>query len=85
MEKAISIFDRIALGFLNLLVSLPTGVVLWVALNGFPWSVYTWLPAKSIIWFAIIMTLLGVVTNNVLLVNFYGRVWRVLVRWFSGY
>ena len=85
MDKGISLFDRVALGFLNFLVSLPTGILLWVVLNGFPWAANPWLPAISIVWFTIIMTLLGVFHNSVLLVNFYGWLWRALARWFSGY
>ena len=84
IDKELSIFDRVALGFLNLLVALPTGILLWAALNGVPWAAYPWLPVTSIVWFTALMTLLGVISNSVILVNFYGWIWRALVRWFSG-
>ena len=82
-ETKLSLLDRFGLGFLNLLVALPTGVLLWVVLNGFPWAVHPWLPAISIVWFTAVMVLLGIITNSIVLVNFYGWVWRVLVKWFS--
>ena len=75
--------DRLALVFLNLVVALATGALLWLALNGFPWAMNPWLPASSIIWFSVVMTALGMIRNNVVLVEFYGKLWRLLVKWFT--
>ena len=81
-EKS-SIPDRLALGFLSACVALPTGIVLWVALNGFPWAAFPWLPGMYILWFTIAMAVLGVITNSVVLANIYGKLWHILVKWFS--
>ena len=75
--------DRLAVTFLNGLIALPTGVLLWLALNGFPWAFVFWLPAQAILWFAGIMALLGLLVNRVLLADFYGLCWRFLLRWFA--
>ncbi len=79
----LTILDRFALGFLNACVALPTGIVLLLALSGFPGVIFPWLPATSIIWFTLIMTALGMVTNNNILINFYGKIWHMLARWFT--
>lgn len=77
------IIDRLAFGLLSACVALPTGIVLWAALNGFPWVVLPWLSGLFILWFTLIMAVLGVFTNSVVLVNFYAKLWHFLVRWFS--
>jgi len=84
LNLKITIFDRFALAFLNACIALPTGVLLWAALNGLPWTILPWLPAVSILWFTLVVTIIGAVTNNNLLINFYGKVWHLLVRWFRG-
>jgi len=81
--EKITLMDRLALGLLNVCVALPTGVVLWAALNGFPWAIVPWLPGISILWFTLVMTIPGIVTNNILLADFYGKLWHVLFRWFT--
>ncbi len=80
----LTLFDRLALGFLNACVALPTGIILWLVLSGFPGVITPWLPGVSIIWFTLIMSILGVVTNNNILINFYGKTWHMLARWFTS-
>ena len=77
-----TILDRFALGFLNAIVGLPTAVLLWAALNGLPWAIVPWLPAVSILWFTLAVTIVGAFTNDVLLVTFYGKLWKLLAKWF---
>ena len=80
-----TILDRFALGFLNAIVGLPTALLLWTALNGFPWAVTPWLPAVSILWFTLMVAVIGAFTDNIFLVTFYGKLWHVLVKWFHPY
>jgi len=80
----ITVIDRLALGFLNGLIGLPTGIILWAALIGLPWGVIPWLPAVSILWFTLAVAIIGAVLNSNFLVNFYGKVWQFLWRWFGG-
>jgi hypothetical protein len=81
-EKS-NIFDRLALGLLSACVALPTGIVLWAVLNGFPWATFPWLSGMYILWFTLAMAVFGVVTNSVVLANFYGKMWHILVKWFA--
>ena len=81
-EKS-SAIDRLALGFISACIALPTGVLLWVALNGFPWAAFPWLPATFILWFTLAMAVLGVITNSVVLADFYGKLWHILMKWFA--
>jgi hypothetical protein len=83
-SKSLTLFDRFSLAFLNALVALPTGVLLWALLNGYPWIITPWLPAVSILWFTIAMAILGAVTNNTLLIDMYGKIWHFFIRWFSS-
>ncbi|MET0027818.1 MAG: hypothetical protein ABW101_09295 [Candidatus Thiodiazotropha sp.] len=78
------ISDRLALGFLNLLVGLPTGALLWVVLNGFPWAASAWLPASFIFWFTGVMVVLGILMQEVLFLGIYSRCWNFLMYWFKG-
>lgn len=80
-EKS-NVLDRLGLGLLSACVALPTGIVLWGALNGFPWAPFPWLPGIYILWFTLAMAVLGVITNSVVLANFYGKLWHILVKWF---
>ena len=84
MEEKVTLLDRIGIGLLNVVVGLPTGILLWVALNGFPWGVVPWLPAVSILWFTGAMAVLGVLMQEVLFLNIYSKCWHFLVRWFGG-
>ncbi|MDN5924106.1 MAG: hypothetical protein L0H70_03805 [Xanthomonadales bacterium] len=77
-----SFFDRLALAFLNALIALPTGTLLWLALNGFPFTWVGWLPAQSILWFTLIMAMAGAVIESQLLADCYGHLWQLVVRVF---
>jgi hypothetical protein len=80
-----TLIDRFAVGFLNLLVSLPTGILLWAVLNGYPIVTIPWLPAEAILWFTGAMVLLGVLMQDVLFLNIYSKCWNILYYWFRGY
>jgi len=84
MEEKITLPDRLGIALLNVVVSLPTGFLLWLALNGFPWGVVGWLPAVSILWFTGTMAILGALMQEVLFMNTYTKCWHFLVRWFGG-
>jgi hypothetical protein len=84
MEQKPTLFDRFAVGFLNLVVGLPTGFLLWVALNGFPWGGVGWLPAIYILWFTGVMVILGVLMQEVIFLSIYSKCWRFLYYWFKG-
>ena len=77
--------DRLAIGFLNLIVGLLTGSLLWLVLNGFPVVLEPWLPAYSILWFAGVMAVLGVLRQEVLFLGIYSTCWRFIYHWFRWY
>lgn len=81
--EATTITDRLLMGFLNMLVAAPTGLLLWIALNGFPWAPVPWLSAEFILWFVVIMTILGIIMNDAVLAEFWGKLWRFLVWFFN--
>lgn len=72
-------FDRFGVAMANLALSLPTGVLLWIVLNGFPWGWTGWVPAWSILAFALVMTALGGLMQQNLLLDIYARSWRFIV------
>jgi hypothetical protein len=83
MEEKITLVDRLWIALLNVVVSLLTGFLLWLALNGFLWGVVGWLPAVSILWFTGTMAILGALMQEVLFMNIYTKCWHFLVRWFG--
>ena len=85
MKKQPTLTDRLTAGLLNLLVSLPTGILLWATLNGFPVVAIPWLPAKFILWFSAIMVILGILKQDILLLNIYSKCWNALYYWFRGH
>ncbi len=83
-HEKITLLDRLSLGLLNLIVGLPTGFLLWLVLNGFPWTTSAWLPASAIFWFTAVMVVLGILMQEVLFLGIYSRCWNFLVFWFKG-
>ena len=81
LEKEISIQDRLVLGVLNGVLGLPTGFVLWLLLNGFLLLEELWLPLEAVLWFALVMAILGMFLHDAVLSAFYGRLWAMLVTW----
>lgn len=84
-KPPISLFDRLALAFLNAVVALPTGFLLWLILNGMPVVWVGWLPVQSILWFTLVMATVGAVIESQPLAEFYSRAWRLIVRIFRQY
>ncbi len=84
MREKTTILDRLSLGLLNLVVALPTGFLLWLVLNGFPWAASAWLPAASIFWFTGVMVVLGILMQEVLFLGIYSRCWNFLMYWIKG-
>ncbi|MCU7844069.1 MAG: hypothetical protein KZQ93_09540 [Candidatus Thiodiazotropha sp. (ex Monitilora ramsayi)] len=77
--------DRLAIGFLNLVVGLLTGSLLWLVLNGFPVALEPWLPAHSILWFTGVMVVLGILRQEVIFLGIYSACWRFVYNWFRWY
>jgi len=73
-----------AIGFLNVCIGLPTGMLLWVVLNGYPWVGIVWLPVVSVLWFTGAVTILGILMQEVLLLKIYSKCWRFLYYWLKG-
>jgi hypothetical protein len=84
-EKRNTLADTFAVSFLNVLFGLPTGFILWLVLNGFPFVWIGWLPLGSILNFTIAAVIIGHVINEDWLANLYGWLWCNLVRWFHYY
>lgn len=84
MQQKITLIDQLGIVFLNALVGLLTGILLWVALNGFPWAAIGWLPAVFIIWFTAVIVILGMIFQDVILLKIYSKIWWFLVHWFKG-
>ena len=84
MGQKPTIMDRFAIGLLNLVIGLPTGFLLWMVLNGFPWGTASWLPASFILWFTGAMILLGVLMQEAIFLNIYSKCWRFLYLLFKG-
>lgn len=73
--------DRFGIAAANLVLALPTGALLWVLLNGWPWDWVGWLPAWTILAFAGGMTLLGLLMQQNLLLRMYDHAWRFIIDW----
>lgn len=84
MDQKQSITDRLAIGLLNLVIGLPTGFLLWVVLNGFPWGGVGWLSAVFILWFTGAMVILGLLMQEVIFLNIYSKCWHFLYFLFKG-
>ena len=82
-NEKVTLADHIAVAFLNALIAFLTGLLLWLALNGVPVTWAGWLPFQAVVWFVAIVVIIGFFAQDVWLANFYGRVWRGLVSWFS--
>jgi len=75
--------DHIAIAFLNALLAFPTGLLLWLALNGAPVTWAGWLPFQAVFWFTAGVIAVGVVVRDTWLANLYGWIWHILFQWFS--
>ncbi len=75
--------DRFGVAMANLLLALPSGALLWVLLNGWPWDWIGWLPAPSILAFAAVMTALGALMQQNLLLRVYEHTWKLIVDGFG--
>lgn len=82
-KERLTLFDLLGLALLNAAVALPTGCLLWLVLNGFPFGWIGWLPGQSVLWFTAAAAALGVLTRENWLADFYGWSWRAILRWFS--
>ncbi|MES9980873.1 MAG: hypothetical protein ABW115_04860 [Candidatus Thiodiazotropha sp. 6PLUC6] len=84
LEKDTSLLDRLALGFLNAILGFLTGLILWLGINSLFSQGDYWLPFESVIWFTLIMALLGMFVHDALLSTFYARVWHFLFTLFKN-
>ena len=82
-NEKVTLTDHIAVAFLNTMIAVSTGLLLWLALNGVPVTWAGWLPFQAVVWFVAIVVIVGAFVQDVWLANFYGWVWRGLVGWFS--
>ena len=79
-----SLADRFGVALANLALALPTAVLLWTLLNGWPWDWLGWLPAWTILAFTGVMTLLGALMQQNLLLSLYEHTWSFIVAWFRN-
>ncbi|MES9865634.1 MAG: hypothetical protein ABW157_09875 [Candidatus Thiodiazotropha sp. LLP2] len=85
LEKETSLQDRLALGLLNAILGFLTGLILWLAINSFLLVGDYWLPFDIVLWFTLIMVLLGMFVHDALLTTFYSKIWHFLVAVFKNY
>jgi ABC-type lipoprotein release transport system permease subunit len=75
--------DRLAIGFLNLILGVITGTLIWLAFNGF--FIYfekIWLSPYFILWFTGGMVALGLVLQEAIFIQIYSNTWRLLYNLF---
>ncbi|MEJ2621085.1 MAG: hypothetical protein P8163_12700 [Candidatus Thiodiazotropha sp.] len=85
LDSDTKLLDRLALGFFNAIVGFLTGLVVWLAINGIILSQSVVFPFKAVLWFSLLMALLGMFVHDALLTTLYARIWRLLVAWFRHY
>lgn len=84
MPRPATLSDRFGIAMANLMLALPTGALLWVLLNGWPWDWIGWLPAWTIAAFAGAMTLLGAAMKQNALLGIYQHCWKLIADWFRA-
>lgn len=71
--------DRLAIGFLNLILGTITGALIWLAFNGFFYYFEAiWLSPYFILWFTGGMVVLGVMLQETIFIQIYTTAWRLL-------
>jgi ABC-type lipoprotein release transport system permease subunit len=78
--------DRLAIGFLNLILGVITGTLIWLAFNGF--FIYfeeIWLSAYFILWFTGGMVVLGFMLQETIFILIYSTTWRMLYNLFRNW
>ena len=76
-------FDYVAIAFLNAVVALLTGILIWLGINGVPFVYAGLLPFQFVYWFVGIVVVIGFFVQDTWFVNLFGRVWNILYRWFN--
>lgn len=79
-----NLFDHLAIAFLNVVVSFPTGILIWFILNGVPATWAGLVPFEFVYWFVGIVVVLGVFFKDAWLASLYGRIWHFIYRWFNS-
>ncbi len=74
--------DRLAIGFLNLILGAITSTLIWLALNGFFYFEEIWLSAYFILWFTGGMVVLGLMLQEAIFIQIYSTSWRLLYNLF---
>jgi Na+/alanine symporter len=85
LDRDTTLLDRLALGFFNAILSFFTGLVVWLGINGLISSQSLVFPFEAVLWFTLLMALLGMFVHDALLTILYARIWRLLVAWFRHY
>jgi ABC-type lipoprotein release transport system permease subunit len=75
--------DRLAIGFLNLILGAITGTLIWLAFNGFFFYFEEiWLSPYFILWFAGGMVVLGLMLQETTFIQIYSTAWQWLYNLF---
>jgi hypothetical protein len=80
-----TIMDRLAIGFLNLILGAFTSTLIWLALNGFFYFEEIWLSPYFILWFTGGMVILGLMLQEVIFIQIYSSSWRLLYNLFRNW
>jgi prepilin signal peptidase PulO-like enzyme (type II secretory pathway) len=85
LDRDATLADRLALGLLNAIVAFLTGSLIWLLLLSLISFETAQLPFELVLWFSLIMAILGMFVHDSLLTIIYARIWRILAAWFRNF
>ncbi len=85
-KKSYSIFDRVAVGYLSVIISFITGLIIWAifhGLNVYGLPIYNF-PFSVVVWFTLTMLILSMLGMENIVINIYEKLWKFIVATFGN-